>query len=162
MKLDHDTIAAKIDHVYALVASLDRDLAAAGLASWPAESPRRASLAVLEHAAELRQAMHRITVAASGEAASPFIRCDLAPNAYTRAAARAAGRLPPKPGAPPIGGPPCTNGATGDDNGPAYLDKAPPQGPTAAVVVACWPSDAADAPSDTESESAPVALLATL
>ncbi|HUH49035.1 MAG TPA: hypothetical protein VLZ56_04170, partial [Mycoplana sp.] len=92
MKLDHGTTAQKLDHVYALVASLDLDLAQAGLSSWAAESPRRASLAVLEHLANLRTDLDRLAAAAGADPnSSPYyLLRAMRPSATTRAAARAA------------------------------------------------------------------------
>lgn len=88
--LDHAAAAEQLDAALAATVTLDRTLAAAGVASWPHDSPRRHTLVALDSLAAARGALDRITVAAG--LASPYVRRDLQPNAETRAAAVAARR----------------------------------------------------------------------
>ena len=146
MTMNHTHLADLLDRAHAATVDLDRALSLAGLTSWPIDSPRRYSLAALEHLAGTRETLDRITVAAGF--ASPYVRRDLKPNARTRAAAREAQPWPysrdehtnlervhrvKSRGFP---GPGNEGTRTRDEDTEAQLDKGAPTGGSSSVLSA--------------------------
>ena len=113
--LDHTITAQKLDHLYAVAADLDRELAAAGLRSW--QGPR---VHLLQAHAELHHLRHALDTLAIGEGiASPYV---LRPVAAA-----------PKVPACEITGPSWEQRDTGDDDRLASLLNGPLKGPSSAT-----------------------------
>lgn len=150
--IDHADTAEQLDRLYSVAAALDLQLARAGFSSWHSDSPRRASLAVLEHLGGLRAALDAATVAAGCDpAGSPYyLMRALQPNTTTRAAARRAireswpysteehdniGRVHRRAGRlGDAAGPGCEKCSTGDEDRPPSLHETPAQGPAASAL----------------------------